>query len=66
MATLVGVVCGVVVELNLLAIDLLVRFIQRAQRAFFALRHLVIRHLLGLGYVPPHIFRRLRLVAAGT
>src|ERR1700722_7596266 len=62
---IVGLVCGVVVEFYLLVIDLLVRFIQRALRAFFALRHLIGRLLLGLGYVLRHTFRRLRLVAAG-
>src|ERR1700689_1560010 len=62
---IVGLVCGIVVEFNLLVIDLLVRFIQRPLRAVFALRHLVARLLLGVGYVPRHIFRRLWLVAAG-
>src|ERR1700723_1027391 len=61
----VGLACGVVVELNLLVIDLLVRSIQRALSAFFAFAHLVVRLLLGLGYVPRHVFRRLRLAAAG-
>src|SRR6202789_2273478 len=62
---IVGLVCGVVVEFNLLVIDLLVRFIQRLLRAVFALRHLVARLLLCGGYVLRHIFGRLRLVAAG-
>src|ERR1700691_5943 len=62
---IVGLVCGVIVEFNFLVSDLLVRFIERALRAFFALRHLVVRLLLGVGYVFRHIFRRLRLVAAG-
>src|SRR5271170_8421771 len=31
---IVGLVCGIVVEFNFLVIDLLVRFIQRALRAF--------------------------------
>src|SRR5580693_1059211 len=61
---IVGLVCGIVVEFDFLVIDLLVRFIQRALRAFFALRHLVVSLLLGLGYVLRNIFRRLRLVAA--
>src|ERR1700685_286414 len=61
---IVGLVCGVVVEFDFLVIDLLVRFIQRALRAFFALCHLVVRLLLGLGYILGNIFRRLRFVAA--
>src|SRR5271154_508793 len=55
---IVGLVCGVVIEFNFLVIDLLVRFIQRALRAFFALRYLVVRLLLGVGHVFRHIFRR--------
>src|SRR3984885_6610750 len=62
---IVSLVCGVVVEFNFLVIYLLVRFIQRALRAAFARGHLVARLLLGVGHVLRHIFRRLRLVAAG-
>jgi len=53
----VGLVRGIVVEFYLLVIDLRIRFIQRALRAFFALGHLVVRLLLGLGYIFRNIFR---------